>query len=80
MSQPTHGQRARKSVHEAEWDRSERQSTRIALAIALMPIPIAMLIAWAVGSPPWRDRPAQNLEKPPGSTAPAEPSSDHGHG
>ena len=41
---------------EAEWVRSERASYRIALAIALAPIPIALLISWALGDLPWRSR------------------------
>ncbi len=40
-----------------EWERSERASFRLALAIALLPIPAALLISWALGNPPWRSRP-----------------------
>ena len=40
-----------------EWERSERASFRIALAIAFVPIPIALLIAWALNDPPWRPHP-----------------------
>jgi hypothetical protein len=36
-----------------EWVRSEQRSFRIALVIALAPIPIALLIAWALGDLPW---------------------------
>jgi hypothetical protein len=53
------GQPARKS----DWVRSERISTRIALAIALAPIPVALLISWALGSPPWRPRPAPGPDR-----------------
>jgi hypothetical protein len=48
---------------ESAWTRSERTSTRIALAIALAPIPIALLISWAMGSPPWRPRPAPGPDR-----------------
>lgn len=51
------------SAVESDWERSERASTRIALAIALAPIPIALLISWAVGSPPWRPRPAPRHDR-----------------
>jgi hypothetical protein len=46
------------SDHHAEaWERSERRTSfRIALAIAFLPIPISLLIAWALGNPPWRTR------------------------
>jgi Ca2+/H+ antiporter len=40
-----------------ELERSERMSFGIALAIALLPIPAALLISWALGNPPWRARP-----------------------
>jgi hypothetical protein len=53
------GQRAA----ESDWARSERVSTRIALGIALAPIPIALLISWALGSPPWRPRPAPGPDR-----------------
>jgi hypothetical protein len=43
---------------ESEWARTERTSFWIALAIALGPIPVCLLISWALGSPPWRDRPS----------------------
>ncbi len=44
-------------AREADWERSERKSFWIALAIALVPIPASLLISWALGSPPWRTRP-----------------------
>jgi hypothetical protein len=50
-------------ARESEWVRSERASTRIALAIALAPIPIALVISWALGSPPWRPRPAPGPDR-----------------
>jgi hypothetical protein len=45
-------------ARETDWERSERKSVRIALAIALVPIPVSLLISWALGSPPWRARPS----------------------
>ena len=48
-------------VRQDDWERSERISFRIALAIALMPIPAAILISWALGSPPWRPKPVPGV-------------------
>jgi hypothetical protein len=60
------------SYHHAEdRERSERISFRIALAIALLPIPASLLIAWALGNPPWRTRDNRDDRK----VAPAA----HGH-
>ena len=61
-------------------DRAERGAFRVALVIALVPIPIALLVAWALGDPPWRARPSR-VE---GAVAPAEPGvprdeAGHGH-
>ena len=50
-------------VRPDDWERSERMSFRIALAIALMPIPAATLISWSLGSPPWRPKPAPKVER-----------------
>jgi hypothetical protein len=61
----------RKPDQETEWDRLERRSIRIALAIALMPIPVALVISWALGSPPWRDRSHPASEEPPGEASQA---------
>jgi hypothetical protein len=41
---------------EDDGKRLERTSFRVALAIALLPIPISLLIAWGLGAPPWRPR------------------------
>jgi hypothetical protein len=65
--------------NEAEWDRLERRSSRIALGIALMPIPIALVVAWVLGSPPWRERPAHEFDVPPEAASPTLDWSDHGH-
>ena len=72
----------RPSGHELEWERSERRSYRIALAIALLPIPISLLISWALGSPPWRPRPRPDDGATRGALAAPEragPRSDRGH-
>jgi hypothetical protein len=50
-------------ARESDWARSDRVSTRIALAVALGPIPIALLISWALRSPPWRPRPPQGPDR-----------------
>jgi hypothetical protein len=50
-------------ARESDRERTERASTRIALAVALGPIPIALLISWALGSPPWRPRPPQGPDR-----------------
>ena len=67
---------------ETDWELSERRSSWIALAIALVPIPVSVLISWALGSPPWRPRPHPG----PGETmgpamAPGRPgpATDPGH-
>ena len=50
---------------------SDRKTFWLALAITLVPIPIALLVSIALGSPPWRPRPA--LAPPLPHTAPASP-------
>jgi hypothetical protein len=50
------GERGGLDHRSEDWERSERISFRVALAIALMPIPAALLISWALGSPPWQPR------------------------
>ena len=64
----------RRGQHEADWERSERTSYWIALAIALVPIPVSLLISWALGSPPWRPNPWHgDGEVRDASTAPERP-------
>jgi hypothetical protein len=56
----------RKTDHEAEWDQSEKRSTRIALGIALLPIPISLVVAWSLNLSHARDRvpPASEVGAP----------------
>ena len=49
---------AEESSREADWERSEKRSFWIALAIALAPIPVALVVSWGLGAPPWRPKPA----------------------
>ncbi|WP_435011525.1 hypothetical protein P12x_002838 [Tundrisphaera lichenicola] len=49
---------------DADWIRSERRSFWIALVIALGPIPVALLISWVFGAPPWRPYPEPETEQP----------------
>ena len=69
-------------ARESDWERAERRSFRIALAIALVPIPASLLISWALGSPPWRARPATapgKIEGIPADPGRPVPSKAHGH-
>ncbi len=67
-----------RAARSTEWERSERISFWIALAIALMPIPASMLISWALGSPPWAPRRSADPEAV--GHAPADPGTiGHGH-
>lgn len=47
-----------RTIPDPDGERSERASFWIALAVALTPIPVALLISWALGDPPWRPRPS----------------------
>jgi hypothetical protein len=77
MSKTSASLDVRKTDHEFEWDRSERRSTRIALAIALIPIPIALVISWSLGSPPWLSRPDPGPEALSVPIAPGHDSPGH---
>lgn len=61
------------------WEHGDRNSFRIALAIALLPIPISLLIAWALGDLPWRRRPERERDRG-AQVAPEQPDSPVGHG
>jgi hypothetical protein len=69
--------------HPDEWVHSERRSFRLALAIALMPIPLALVISWLLGDAPWSRRssgyPPGAIPTHSGPRDPADPD-DHGHG
>ena len=60
-----------------ENDQGDRSATWIALAIALAPIPIAMLITWALG--PAKLAPLGQGPEPSIPTAPAGKDGGRGH-
>ncbi len=57
---------------------SERRSFRMALAIALLPIPAALLVSWLLGDPPWRPRVGHNAHQAAPSAIDPLPEADHG--
>jgi hypothetical protein len=69
----------RKVEQENDWERSERRSTWIALTIALAPIPIAVLISWALGSPPWLEhsKPGERVPPADSSAEAGSPGAEH---
>lgn len=62
----------RRADQEADWERSERASFWVALAIALVPIPVSVLISWALGAPPWRPNPRTGDGEAMGTSAAPE--------
>jgi hypothetical protein len=69
----------KKPSPENEWDHSERRSTWIALAIALIPIPVSLAISWAL-EPPLKVDPSEAKTKTPqveSHLAPEPPGHDH---
>ena len=62
---------------EKVWELAQRRADRIALGIALSPIPISLLISWAMGSPPWLARVEEPEQR---SEAPDHPVGAMGHG
>jgi len=74
--------RTHQERRDVDWARAERFSFWAALAIALGPIPLCLLISWALGSPPWRPRPAPAHEEARDLQADFRPRpspGDHGH-
>ena len=61
-----------------EGRRAEPSSFWPALVIALAPIPLALLISWALGAPPWRAR-AGSDAGPGGAPAHEAPMDPMGH-
>ena len=67
--------------HADDWIRTERRSFRMALAIALLPIPAALLASWLLGDPPWRPRLAPDAHQAaPVDTVPGRPKPETGRG